>query len=76
MGFLFLLALLAPVSHAHFLELNITVPQSYKVVGDDQYVCTVVELPSSPQKLVGVIPLAEQSVVHHILLFGECLVRY
>lgn len=57
---------------AHFLELNITVPREYKVQGTDAYVCSVTELPSKPTKLVGVVPLAEQSVVHHILLYGAC----
>lgn len=50
---------------------EITIPDGYKVKGLDAYVCTTLELPNKPAKLVGVEPLAKQEVVHHILLFGE-----
>ncbi len=52
-------------------QLNITVPSSYKVGGNDAYVCAIVALPQEAHKLVGVIPLADMTVVHHILLYGE-----
>ncbi len=52
------------------LELDITVP-AFDVAREDAYVCTTVPLPSEAYKLVGVQPLAEQEVVHHILLFGR-----
>ena len=46
------------------------IPTSYKVTTIDEYVCTTVRLPAKPHKLIGVIPMASQEVVHHILLFG------
>jgi peptidylamidoglycolate lyase len=52
--------------------LDITVPESVKVQGEDSYICITKQLPDKPLKLVGVEPLARQEVVHHILLFGEC----
>eukprot|EP00879_Flechtneria_rotunda_P023043 GHRR01024358.1.p1 GENE.GHRR01024358.1~~GHRR01024358.1.p1 ORF type:complete len:243 (+),score=35.59 GHRR01024358.1:180-908(+) len=54
---------------------DITVPDSVTVRGQDAYICTTVELPNKPYKLVGVEALAKQEVVHHILLFG-CDVPY
>jgi len=36
----------------------------------DEYLCTTVELPDKPMKLVGIEPLADQATVHHMLLFG------
>lgn len=52
--------------------IDITVPESTKVEGEDAYICITQPLPDKPLKLVGVEPMAEQKVVHHILLFGEC----
>jgi hypothetical protein len=52
------------------LKLDIVVPP-FEVKGKDAYICTTVPLPARPYKLVGIEPIAEQSVVHHILLFGE-----
>lgn len=51
-------------------ELDITVPESYKVDTTDAYVCAIVALPTDAHKLIGVVPLADQAVVHHILLYG------
>lgn len=53
--------------------LDITVPDSVKVEGEDAYICITKPLPDKPLKLVGVEPIAEEKVVHHILLFGELL---
>lgn len=50
--------------------LDITVPESTKVSGEDSYICITKPLPDKPLKLVGVEPMARQEVVHHILLFG------
>ncbi|KAI8471286.1 MAG: PHM/PNGase F domain-containing protein [Monoraphidium minutum] len=53
------------------LLFNITIPESASDFGEeDAYICTTLPLPPQPMKLVGVEPLAEQEVVHHILLFG------
>lgn len=52
--------------------IDITVPESTKIEGEDAYICITKPLPDKPLKLVGVEPMAEQKVVHHILLFGEC----
>eukprot|EP00878_Enallax_costatus_P000444 GHUV01000535.1.p1 GENE.GHUV01000535.1~~GHUV01000535.1.p1 ORF type:complete len:875 (+),score=241.60 GHUV01000535.1:368-2992(+) len=49
---------------------EITVPESVKPKEQDAYICTTLPLPDKPHKLVGVEPLGEQKVVHHILLFG------
>lgn len=56
--------------------LDITVPESVKVEGEDSYICITKPLPDKPLKLVGVEPMAKQEVVHHILLFGEQLVAW
>lgn len=69
-----LLALLVSFSllvSAEKLQFDIIVPD-FEVKGKDAYMCTTVPLPEKPYKLVGVEPLAEKSVVHHILLFGGC----
>jgi hypothetical protein len=55
--------------------IDITVPESAKVEGEDSYVCITKPLPDKPLKLVGVEPMAEQKVVHHILLFGKRLAQ-
>jgi hypothetical protein len=56
---------------AHLTALNITVPEAFQVTSNDAYVCTVLRLPKQGHKLVGVVPMADQAIVHHILLFGE-----
>lgn len=56
-------------------KIDITVPESVHVEGEDSYICITKPLPDKPLKLVGVEPMAEQKVVHHILLFGECVFR-
>lgn len=38
---------------------------------EDEYLCTSVELPDRPMKLVSVESLSQQDTVHHMLLFGE-----
>ncbi|KAJ9507908.1 hypothetical protein QJQ45_021247 [Haematococcus lacustris] len=67
---LLLLLCATACAEAHLLALNLTVPSSFQGSDSESYACTVLELPPTPQKLVGVVPLAEQSVVHHILLYG------
>jgi hypothetical protein len=74
-SWLYLLSLLAAASlsgaeNATSRSFELIVPE-YKVVEEDAYVCTTMQLPERPHKLVGVEPLAEQKVVHHILLFGR-----
>jgi hypothetical protein len=54
---------------APFLPRPSQVPE-FEVKGEDAYVCVSAVLPSEPHKLVGVIPHAQQEVVHHILLYG------
>jgi hypothetical protein len=63
--------LLLLTCHAYLTAFNITVPESYRVTSQDSYVCTVLQLPKQGHKLVGVVPMADQKIVHHILLFGE-----
>jgi hypothetical protein len=58
--------------HARSSGFDIRIPASFDVRGEDSYVCITRALPDRPLKLVGVDPQAEQAVVHHILLFGEC----
>ncbi|EFJ48883.1 hypothetical protein VOLCADRAFT_120843 [Volvox carteri f. nagariensis] len=56
-------------TRAHHIEINITVP-TFEVETEDAYVCVSALLPPHPHKLIGVIPHAQQEVVHHILLYG------
>lgn len=65
-----LLLLLALGTAATTSSIEITIPGSMEVKGEDSYVCVTQALPDKPLKLVGVEPLAHQEVVHHILLFG------
>jgi hypothetical protein len=68
---LLLVWVLSAAAAAAPTTLDITVPESVKVQGEDSYICITKQLPDKPLKLVGVEPLARQEVVHHILLFGE-----
>lgn len=54
-------------------SLEIRVPETVKVEGEDAYICITKPLPDKSLKLVGIEPIAEQKVVHHILLYGECI---
>ncbi|KAF8067346.1 pam-b [Scenedesmus sp. PABB004] len=65
-----LLLAAAAAARGASLEFEITVPPDVVVKGQDSYICTTLQLPDKPYKVVGVEPLAEQAVVHHILLFG------
>lgn len=58
------------LGQAHLVEFDMRVPD-FDVKDQDAYVCIAAQLPPKPHKLVGVIPRAQQEVVHHILLFGE-----
>lgn len=42
----------------------------FEVTGEDTYLCTSIQLPDRPLKLVEIEARADQSVVHHILMFG------
>lgn len=42
----------------------------YATRAGDAYLCTSLQLPAEPLKLVGVEALADPEVVHHILVFG------
>lgn len=37
----------------------------------DTYLCTSVQLPATPLKLIAVEPLSDKDTVHHMLLFGR-----
>jgi hypothetical protein len=51
---------------ARLTEIELTVPPEFDGAQQpDSYVCTGVPMPKSPEKLVGVVPLAEQGTVHH-----------
>lgn len=52
------------------VSINAFVPAEHEVIGEDQYVCFRVDLPTESLKIVGVDPLSKQDVVHHMLLFG------
>lgn len=52
-----------------FIELDFRMP-AYPTVREDEYLCTTIELPDRPMKLVGVESLSDQGTVHHMLLFG------
>jgi hypothetical protein len=69
----FVFQLLLLKCSAHYLAYNITIPDGYKVDKEDAYVCTVLKLPENGHKLIGVQPMADQAVVHHILLYGKHL---
>ena len=47
------------------------VPTEHEVIGEDQYVCFRVDLPKQNLNIIGIDPLSEQDVVHHMLLFGK-----
>lgn len=64
-------AVVGPAAAANS-SIPITIPAGVEVQGEDSYVCITKALPDKELKLVGVEPLAEQEVVHHILLFGAC----
>lgn len=66
-----MLLVLANSAHGAGMTFEITVPGDVKPKEQDAYICTTLPLPDKPHKLVGVEPLGEQKVVHHILLFGE-----
>lgn len=57
---------------AHLNNVTITAPADFtsKTANEELYLCTAAVLPDLPHKLIGVDPLADQSVVHHILLYG------
>jgi hypothetical protein len=42
----------------------------YEVDHADAYVCVAVKLPDDVKSIVSIVPHAQQSVVHHMLLFG------
>ena len=52
----------------HTLEMRMP---PFEVEKEDTYLCTAVELPSKPLKLIEVEPHSEQDTVHHMLLFGK-----
>ncbi|KAL4457726.1 hypothetical protein ABPG75_012591 [Micractinium tetrahymenae] len=51
------------------LNLPVVFPE-HEVTGDDAYLCTAVQIPDKPLKLVGIEPTSDQRIVHHMLLFG------
>jgi hypothetical protein len=59
-------------SSSSIVHIDALMPEK-KVEHEEAYLCTSVQLPERPLKLVGVEPLSSQEVVHHMLLFGERL---
>ena len=59
-----------PVDESSVVELDAIVPP-HPTEHEDEYLCTAVELPEKPMKLIGVESLSDQGTVHHMLLFGE-----
>ena len=45
----------------------------YEVKEEDTYLCTAIELPDTPMKLIAVEPKSDQNIAHHMLLFGNVL---
>lgn len=45
----------------------------HKVVRDDTYLCTFLKLPKEGSRIVAIEPSSDQSIAHHMLLFGETL---
>lgn len=60
------------LGQAHLVSFDMRVPD-FDVTDRDAYVCVASQLPPKPHKLVGVVPRAQQEVVHHILLFGASI---
>lgn len=52
------------------LTLPVVFP-AHEVTEDDAYLCTAVDIPDKPLKLVGIESTSDQRIVHHMLLFGE-----
>lgn len=55
-------------------RLEIRMP-AYEVEEEDTYLCTAIELPSMPMKLVAVEPHSDQDTVHHMLIFGTATLQ-
>ena len=49
-------------------EIEVVVPP-YEIQGE-VYLCVPVKLPEKPLRLVGIWPLSEEQLVHHMLLYG------
>lgn len=58
-----------PDSLAGDLELPVVLPE-HPTDEKDAYLCTSVQLPDRPLKLVGIASTSDQRIVHHMLLFG------
>lgn len=58
------------VVHGEQQRIEIRMP-SYDVDKEDAYLCTSLQLPSDPMKLIAVEPISDQDTVHHMLLFGS-----
>lgn len=72
-----LLALGMVCSHAGASEddgwVDVIVPPQ-QIDQADSYICVHVNIPTHASRLVAVEPLAEQEVVHHMLLFGTVMI--
>lgn len=64
----------AAAAKQHTFDLPVVFPE-HPVAERDAYLCTSLELPDRPLKLVGVHPTSDQRIVHHMLLFGARLPR-
>ena len=67
------LQLCPTASESAVSDLQVLIPE-YQAQGE-VYLCTRVSLPDAPQRLISVQPLSKQEVVHHMLLYGELVVR-
>ena len=63
-------ALLGAASSGGKVTLDAIMPP-YETAQEDEYLCTAVQLPDEPMKLVSIESLSEQGTVHHMLLFGK-----
>ena len=65
-----LVLLISVATAAQALQVDLKVPE-FPAKGEEAYLCTTVELPAGPHKLVAIEPLADEKTVHHMLLFGK-----
>jgi hypothetical protein len=49
--------------------IDIRIPE-YAVDEEDTYLCVAVKLPAEAKSIVSIVPHANQTIVHHMLLFG------
>lgn len=65
---LFVLGLV--VAHVACEDLDLVMP-ARTVTGKDTYLCTTVKLAETGKRIVAIEPHSDQSIAHHMLLFGK-----